>query len=350
MSKVTLQTIADEVGVSRMTVSNAFSRPDQLSDELRTKILAVAERLGYAGPDPAARALARGTTGAVGVLLTDSLHTAFTDEVATGFLAAIVDELRPTGLALTLLTTEADGEAVPARDVAIDGAIVYSCTPESEALEWLQRRQLPLVHVDQDPVDGVPSVNVDDRGGARTAAQHLVDLGHRRLAAVTIRLEGDVAGTHGSHPYPQRERLAGWQEVAVAAGTDLTVVEIDGHDDAAAADAVLPLLAGDDRPTGILCFSDLLAVGVVRAARDAGLEVPQDLSVVGFDDSPSSLRNEPPLTTVRQDLGAKGRRAAAALRAELDDASDPVVGPLAQLHVVLPTELVVRDSTAPPPG
>src|SRR3954465_4818598 len=104
MARVTLQTIADTVGVSRMTVSNAFSRPDQLSAELRERILAAAEELGYAGPDPAARALARGTTGAVGVLLTNSLHYAFTDDIATGFLAAFVDGLAPTGLAVTLLT------------------------------------------------------------------------------------------------------------------------------------------------------------------------------------------------------------------------------------------------------
>ncbi len=106
-----------------MTVSNAFSHPDQLSSVLRARILAAADTLGYVGPDPAGRALARGTSGAVGVLLTDSLHEAFTDEVATTFLAAIVDELAPTGLALTLLTSSDRDDVVPARDVALDGAL-----------------------------------------------------------------------------------------------------------------------------------------------------------------------------------------------------------------------------------
>ncbi|MGN6635280.1 MAG: LacI family DNA-binding transcriptional regulator [Oryzihumus sp.] len=105
MAKVTLQTIADQVGVSRMTVSNAFSRPDQLSASLRERILEAARELGYVGPDPSARALARGSTGAVGVLLTDALHYAFADEVAMAFLGAIASELAPTGLALTLLTS-----------------------------------------------------------------------------------------------------------------------------------------------------------------------------------------------------------------------------------------------------
>ena len=118
VTRVTLQTVADRVGVSRMTVSNAFSRPDQLSTALREKVLAAAAELGYVGPDPAARALARGTAGAIGVLMTDSLAYAFTDEVATGFLGAVADELAPTGLALTLLTSGVRDEHVPARDVA----------------------------------------------------------------------------------------------------------------------------------------------------------------------------------------------------------------------------------------
>src|SRR5438128_9973980 len=164
-----------------MTVSNAVSRPDQLSATMRERILATAQELGYVGPDPAGRALARGTTGAVGILLTESLGIAFTDQIATRFLGTIAEELAPTGLALTLLTSSSTGDVIPARDVAIDGALVYSCDPTSPAVEFLTRRRLPLVYVDQHPVDGVASINVDDRHGARAAAQHLIDLGHRRI-------------------------------------------------------------------------------------------------------------------------------------------------------------------------
>ena len=138
--RVTLQTVADHVGVSRMTVSNAFSRPDQLSAELRQRILDTADELGYAGPDPAARALAKGTTGAVGVLLTDSLEYAFTDGVAALFLGAIAQELGANGLALTLLSstvssTAAEPDLLPARDVPMDGALVYSCESHSPAVD-----------------------------------------------------------------------------------------------------------------------------------------------------------------------------------------------------------------------
>src|SRR4051812_592896 len=223
VARVTLRTIAEQVGVSRMTVSNAFSRPDQLSPALRDKILAAAAELGYVGPDPAARALARGTTGAVGVMLTDSLRLAFTDEVATGFLGAVADALAPTGLALTLLSGSTEqGEVIPARDVAIDGALVYSCDSSSPGTAWLLRRKLPLVFVDQAPSEGRASVNIDDRGGARAAAQHLIDLGHQRIAIVT----SDVHGPYGLLDDPGRaesgrvasERILGWLDALEPAG------------------------------------------------------------------------------------------------------------------------------------
>jgi DNA-binding LacI/PurR family transcriptional regulator len=398
MARVTLQTIADRVGVSRMTVSNAFSRPDQLSPTLRDKILGVASELGYVGPDPAARALARGTTGAVGVLLTESLRDAFNDEVATTFLGAIAEELTPTGLGLTLLTATARDDVVPARDVAMDGAMVYSCDPASSAVDWLIRRRLPLVFIDQVPADGIPSVNVDDRPGARAAAQHLVDLGHRRIAVVT----SGVRGAHGLLPvgsvipgtasgaaavpgaaagavnqdhtagavgpdhtagaavegvaagedsavidgYVAQQRILGWLDALTPAGITPPVVRLahgrpeDGYDGARL------LLRQDPRPTAVLCFSDAIAQGVIQAAHDLGLRVPEDLSVVGFDDSPLAARMRPALTTVRQDVLAKGRAAAAALtRAIAETRAGAQVTPD---HLLIPADLIVRDSTAPP--
>jgi DNA-binding LacI/PurR family transcriptional regulator len=354
VARVTLQTIADQVGVSRMTVSNAFSRPDQLSEPLRQKILAAAADLGYAGPDPAARALARGTTGAVGVLLTSSLRYAFDDDVATGFLAAIADEVAPTGLALTLLTASAVGDVIPARDVAMDGGLVYSCDPSTTAVDWLTKRGLPLVFVDQEPTAGITCVNVDDRGGARAAAQHLVDLGHRRVAIMTAALGGatgivtdPVTDAQGSK-FVSRERLLGYLDALGQAGvTPVVHRQLHSADDEAYV-AALDLLSAEDRPTGVLCFSDVIAHGVVRAAEQLGLDVPGELSVVGFDDSPLARRLRPQLTTVRQDVVAKGRVAAAALKVAMEQ-HRAGVAPADAEHVVLPVELVVRDSTAPPP-
>lgn len=348
MGRVTLQTIADRVGVSRMTVSNAFSRPDQLSARLRDRVLAVADELGYVGPDPTARALASGTAGTVGLLLSETLTDALTDEIAMAFLAGITDELAPTGLALTLLSATAQGAVVPARDVAVDGAIVYSCNPDSSAVGWLMRRRLPLVFVDQAPAAGIASVNIDDRLGARSAAQHIIDLGHRSVAIVTAGYGGEFGiltdPIQAASAYTERQRLLGWLDALGAAGIEPTVVrqphanpEDIGHT------ATQTILGHGDRPTAILCFSDAIARGVIRAIQDNDLNVPKDVSVVGFDDNPIGRRTRPALTTVRQDVDAKGRAAVAALTSAIDRAR---TRPSSRgRHLVLPTELVIRDST-----
>lgn len=346
MGRVTLQTIADKVGVSRMTVSNAFSRPDQLSAQLRATILAAADELGYAGPDPAARALAKGSTGSVGIVLTDSAAFAFTDEVATRFFSAIAEQLAPTGLALTLVPAVELNGHVPARDVAMDAALVYHCDPHSPALSWLQKRGLPVVLVDQFPQDGVASVNVQDRSGAAAAARHLVELGHRHVGIVNF----TVPGPHGitapepidSEGFGSRERMRGWLDALQPAGITPTVYRTDDAVDGGY-DALAALLDADPELTAVLCFSDVMARGVLLAAQDRGLPVPQRLSVVGFDDTPLASRLRPALTTVRQDVAEKGRIAAQAL-------VDLLAGAPAPAPVVLPTELVVRDSTGPAPA
>jgi DNA-binding LacI/PurR family transcriptional regulator len=348
---VTLQTVADKVGVSRMTVSNAFSRPDQLSADLRRTILAAADELGYVGPDPAARALARGTTGAVGVLLTESVGTAFQDEIATGFFGAFAEELAPTGLALALLPSTGSAEMVPARDIPMDGAIVYACAGETPALAWLAKRRLPLVFVDQPPLPGAGSVVLDDVGGARLAAEHVLALGHRSVGLLTMGWGGPHGLVHdpaqAGTSYVDRVRVRGWLDPLEEAGARVTAVQVAHNSERDAYEGARLLLDADDRPTAVLCFSDLMALGVVHAAQDLGLRVPDDVSVVGFDDSALASRMRPALTTVRQDLAAKGRAAVALLtraieRQRAGEDPDPE-------RVVLPTELVVRRSTAPPP-
>src|SRR4051794_18137607 len=271
MERVTLQTIADRVGVSRMTVSNAFSRPDQLSASLRDRILAVAEELGYVGPDPTARALASGTTGTVGLLMSDTLHYTLTDEVAMAFVAAISDELAPTGLALTLLSAAPREGIIPARDVAMDGALVYSCDMSSPAVGWLTRRGLPLVFVDQPPAAGIPSVNIDDRGGARAAAEHVLGLGHRRVAIVTSGFGGEFGvladPARATLAYGEARRMLGWLDALDAAAVRPRVLRLP-HGDAydVGRRAGETLFTTGDRPTAILCLSDVIARGVISAA------------------------------------------------------------------------------------
>lgn len=346
MGRVTLKTVAEKVGVSSMTVSNAFSRPDQLSAPLRARILAAAAELGYAGPDPAARTLAKGTTGTVGILLFDSLFSALNDEVSTTFLGAIAEELRPSGLALTLLPTPTDDASViPARDVAMDGALVYSCSVINPSVEWLRKRKLPLVYVDQAQIPGISSVNIEDRAGALAAARHLVELGHRRVGILDV--AGDDPSAAAEWHVPS-ERRAGWIE-GLGPNTEVTWAHIEHGlqaDDGYV--AVHRLLTAERRPTGLLCHSDAFAATAMLVAEDLGIKVPDDLSIVGFDDNPLARRLRPQLTTVRQDVVAKGRSAAGALVTAVQRRRAGEAPPIR--HLRLPTELVVRASTAPPPA
>lgn len=344
MARVTLQSLAQQLGVSRMTVSNAFSRPDQLSAELRERILKVAAEHGYLGPDPSARSLATGSTGNIGVLWAKNLRYALADEVSATFLGAVADELGNAGLALTLVPAGMAGPVVPARDVALDGAIVFSCDPELPALDLLQRRGIPLVYVDVPAPAGQVFVGIDDRGGARAAAQHLVDLGHRRIAILATGF-GSEAGVvdfpltaAAARHRVLTERLAGWLDVLEPLGIlPVLVNQPDDYSDAPRAAA--EMLALPDRPTAVLCLTDVLAQSVLAAASDAGISVPAELSVVGFDDHPLALRTRPRLTTVHQGSAQKGRAAAAALL-------QLIAGDIPPVSQEFPVHLVLRGTTA----
>jgi DNA-binding LacI/PurR family transcriptional regulator len=273
----------------------------------------------------------------VGLLLNGDLSEAFEDQVSAEFVASVADELGKRGLALTVLTPPQGEGFVPARDVAIDGALVYTCEPQSAGVEWLSRRALPVVAVDQDFGDRVPGVLVDDRGGAGQGARHLLELGHRHIGILALGLDrhGDLLQ---SDSYPSTERLAGWTETLAEAGVQPTVVRAP-YDGGALAGA--RTLLEDRAITAVLCFSDVFALAVVQAAEESGRRVPEDLSVVGYDDSPQASTSRPPLTTVRQDVTAKGHLAAGMLADLLD-------GRPAQSRL-LPATLVVRESTGPAP-
>jgi DNA-binding LacI/PurR family transcriptional regulator len=347
----TLADVAAQLGVSRTTVSNAYNRSDQLSPALRERVLAAARELGYQGPDPVARTLRRGRAGSVGFVFEMSLRHMFSDPAALLFLSGVAGGCEAGGNGLALVPQLPEGAAEVVRSALVDGYILF-CTPENdERLLAVQRRGLPYVLVDYSPLVEGPRVNVDDRGGARAAAEHLVALGHRRFGIVLP--HGYVASSAAlaleeSDPARQadatrwrcfigHERLAGWSEPLEQAGVDWAHVPVasDSHD---AVDpghgAAAELLDRADRPTAIICLSDVLAMGVLRAAAERGIGVPHELSVIGFDDVPDAATAG--LTTVNQPHAEKGE-AAVRLLSEQD------------ADVVLPTDLVVRSSSGPAP-
>ncbi|GIJ49974.1 LacI family transcriptional regulator [Virgisporangium aliadipatigenens] len=350
----TLQTVADQVGVSRSTVSNAYSRPDQLSPELRARILAVAERLGYPGPNPSARSLRRGKVDAIGVLLTANLSMAFRDPYAVAYLRGLAEaaEQRKTSLLLIPLPhNDQEGALDAVRNAAVDAFCVY-CVPDwFKALEIINFRGLPVVGGEDPAITGqlsgeVGFVGIDERKAARRLAAHVAALGHRRVALIGHWItDTSVTGPVDVHPdelryYVSGERVRGFRDALVAAGVDLAdVVLINAaeNDRLVGAEAAGHALDRQDRCTAILSTSDVLALGVLDALAVRGLRPGRDVSVTGFDDIPEAAAVG--LTTIRQPSVERGRIAGELL---LDPPADPQAR-----HRVLPTTLVVRATTGP---
>jgi DNA-binding LacI/PurR family transcriptional regulator len=349
----TLDELARIVGVSRATVSNAYNRPDQLSADLRERILRAAKTMGYSGPDPAARSLRRGVVASIGVVLTETLSYAFSDAAAIQFLHGLARQSESVGVSLLLIPASPRRDAAAVRDAIVDGFVVYSMPDDDPHVEAVAQRQLPTVFVDQPYRPGSHFVRIDNRGTAQEVAGVALAAGHARLAVVSFPCVSDdyrgpasLARQAAATRQVTRERLAGYRDAVAAHGLrweDVLVDERPRSDEAEGRAAGLALLASAPRPTAILAMSDQLAFGVIDAARSLGLSVPEDLSVVGFDDIPRAALNDPPLTTVRQELMGKGVAAGELLMAAL------LGGQAAQpLERSLPTTLVIRSSVMPP--
>jgi DNA-binding LacI/PurR family transcriptional regulator len=348
----TLDSIARQLGVSKMTVSNAYNRPDQLSPELRERILRTAQELGYPGPNPLASTLRRGRVGAVGMIFDDPLSFAIEDPSARLFVRGVASicEREHAGLLLVPGLPGHEEATELIRNALVDGFIFYCDFEGDPRIQVLKDRGLPFVMVDAPPVPGVSWVGIDDRGGASLAARHLVDLGHRDFGVVSFPVspdgyEGPVTDDRlrGGGFLVTAERLAGYRDALEAAGVDWSTVAAEERTSewgprSAGRRAAATVLDRVPRPTAILAMSDELALGVLEAARELGIEVPAELSVVGFDDTAGAVSADPPLTTIHQPHELKG---ATAGRLLLEPSA---AGPQ---RVQLPTELVVRASSAP---
>lgn len=349
-NRTTLQTVADHVGVSRTTVSNAYNRPGELGAELRDQILTAAAELAYAGPDVAARMLRTGTMGAIGLLFTDDLRFVFTDPDTTSFMQGVAEASALSGTGLTLLPAPpgVDLSDTAVGSAAVDGHIVFSVGDGEPALEAVLARNLPIVVVDEPDLGGRTSfVGIDDHAGAHLAATHLIDLGHRRMAVLLGRLSAEVRSGSVSAPQEKqasmrvaRERIAGYRSAMADGGLDpgdLVLWEAGGNDPDAARMAAINLIGEHPSLTGLLCATDQIAIGATQAGRILGRRIPEDLSVVGFDDVPRAQTWDPPITTIRQPMVDKGRVAAELLLEQIDGARPR--------RIELPIELVVRAST-----
>ncbi|TDL45790.1 LacI family DNA-binding transcriptional regulator [Microbacterium oleivorans] len=318
--RATISDVARHAGVSASTASVVFSGKVAVSDATRAKVMRAADALGYTGPDPRAASLRTGRAGVVAVLFRERLGIAFRDPVTTEMMDGLTAALSPIGAGILLLTDEGPAESGPTLTTApLDAAILLGCNEILQSsVDVLRGRGIPVVVIEGDAGADVPRVLLDNVEAQRTAAEHLRSLGHEDVALVT--LAKDAARPRGFIDDPAqitvdvtRDRLLGAREIFPDAAA--YAVRESSIDEGLAAGRVL--LSGR-RPTAIIAQSDLLAAGVIRAAEDAGLRVPEDLSVTGFDGVAVDGLAPYALTTLAQDAGAKGRAAGEAVVAMLE--------------------------------
>ncbi len=349
---VTLLDVAERANVSKTTVSNVFSHPERVRPELRAHIEEVAGRLGYQGPDPKGRLLSSGKVNAIGVVSFGAfgISLLFKMTYAQNFLAGVAHVCEERDVGLSLVSAREDQAASGIKNALVDGFIFHSLD-KIGLIEKAKHRRLPVVVIDIDAGPDVSSISVDHRDGMRQATRHLLTLGHRRFVIGSLLWSfrapifhpPSQAGRQLIDAGPQmRERIAGVAEALSEAGIaldDVPIVEGCGTPDEEAAFGSGAKMILDMAPeaTAVIALSDHLALSVLDKARERGIAVPKDLSIVSFDDDPEAALADPPLTTAAQSAFEKGRMAAEML---LEG------GPPRQ--VVLPVELIIRGSTAPP--
>lgn len=350
-SRPTLADVAAAAGVSVSTASLAFSGAGPIAPATRERVLAAAAGLGYSGPNPLGRQLRSGRSGIVGVLIGDELRRSFRDPVSIQMLDGLVSTLGPLGLGVLLIpgipTDDPRGVDPLVESAAMDVAVlICGAGPGNASLLALQRRGIPVVVVEGEPIDGAAAIGIDDRNGAAELGRYVRSLGHERIATVAMPFDWQRR-TGLATPERlddisweiTRRRLGGLRD----AGIEPTAVyETPASLVEHGATAGRALLDRADRPTAIIAQSDLLASGVVLAARELGLRVPADVSIAGFDGLDLPWLAPDVLTSVSQPLADKGAAVGHAVQTLLTgEIPEPVT---------LPVKLRVGTTTGPVPA
>ena len=350
MARPRIDDVARRAGVSKTSVSFAFNQPENLNPATRDRILAVANELGYR-PSPIAQRLARRRTDQIGLVVPQSTHDIFANPFIPELVRGIGDVCDAEGIAVVIVPP-VSGSIARAVDAAlVDGLILLGLAPEHPDLEEVRRSGTPLVGMDIEGFEDFDVISIEDEEGACRAAEHLRALGHRDVAVVLI-------AEHPDSPVDEQHGISGRRLHGIRRGFGLDPSTDESGDGAVrlrimstpvseeGGRAVLQaILADGDPPTAVMTMSDVTAIGIMAEAHEAGVRVPEELSIVGFDDIPAASWTTPRLTTVHQPIREKGRRAAHRLISAIRSGPDhrPVVE-------VLPTRLVVRESSAAPRG
>jgi alanine racemase len=339
----TIADIARKAGVSKAAVSYAFNDPTRLSNGTVERILAVADELAYS-PNPVARSMSIGRTGTLGVLVPQPLPEMLRNPFFAQFLEGVAQAAGEAELPILLVPPIRGSLERAISAAAVDGFLTLGLETFRPTMHVLERRRLPYVMVDGDPVDGVACVNIDDEGGAYQAMRAVLDRGHRRIGILGIR--SPQRGKWERYVGTLRRRMAGYVRALNENGftvdgetvrlTECVVSEAGGSA------GFRRLRTRGFRPTAIVAMSDVIALGAAEEASKGGLGVPSEISIVGFDDISEAALVRPALTTIRQPTTKKGETAAELL-------VQLVNRKITWRHIVLDTTLIIRDSVASAP-
>ncbi len=329
---VTLEQIAKQAKVSRSTVSRVINNDPLVSDSTRKRVTAVVKRLNY-HPNAAARSLASGRTRILGLVIPERVTGLFSDPYFPILIQGITSACNALDHSVMLWLAEPDYERRMISQILhnglVDGVILASMLMDDSLMQSLIESEMPFILVGRHPTNPrISYVDVDNVESAKKIVTYLIELGYRRIATIAGP-RNMIAGV---------DRLEGYNlalcEHNLAA--DPNLVRVGDFSENGGYVAMQGLI--DAKPDAVFVASDAMAVGAMRAIREAGLRVPQDISIVGFDDIPFAERTDPPLTTVRQPIHQAGYAAAETLIKLIADPESQVQ------HIVLPTELVFRAS------
>lgn len=336
---VTIYDVAKAAGVSTATVSKVLSGTPYVSDKTRARVLSVVETMHYV-PNVAARSLAQARTNIIGVVISYDPEFLFSDPHLLQIIHGADEIATEHNYALLLSTARSSDDPLSAYRRLLgqhymDGALVEGSLG-TEGYSLLQERGYPVVAVGYS--EEISSVHSDDRDGARKMTEHLIHLGHRRIGIISGPL---------SDRFPVEMRLGGYRDALAAAelSYDEALVGFGNFRAASGYEIAAQLMALPEPPTALFAFNDRMAFGAISWLREHDCRVPEDVSVAGFDDIAGAEQFDPPLTTIRQLSVEHGRHAAAMLFDMIDNPT-----PHERQDVALPTQLVVRRSTAPPKG
>ena len=342
-SRPRIADVAREAGVSKTAVSFAFNSPGRLAPETAIRIRAIADDLGYR-PNPVARMLTQRQTLTIGVLTPQALSVIFSNPFFGAFSEGVALAAEEFGYGLHFISPLHGSLARAMSRATVDGVVAIGLSNDHPEVEQIRRAGLPIVLVDSTALPEHGSIEIDDTGGARAAADHLIALGHRDVLVIGVEPAAPSVGLDPDGVMGRR--LRGYRDAFAVVGVTLAAERLIIGPASIEGGIAAMQRAWEDglRPTAVLAMSDVMAIGAMCALRELGQRVPQEVSVVGFDDIDLAPHVDPPLTTVHQPIRRKGEEAVRLLLTVVDRRDQ-----VRPEHRRLETRLIVRGSTGPVP-